>query len=66
MITAETIDPINMATNNDTIEIGDIVTIEPGLYFPDRAIGVRIEDTFVVNEDGRVASLCRGSRGLAP
>jgi Xaa-Pro aminopeptidase len=52
--------------NKDTIEVGDIVTIEPGLYFPERAIGVRIEDTFVVNEDGRVASLCRGSRGLAP
>jgi Xaa-Pro aminopeptidase len=54
------------ATNKDTIEVGDIVTIEPGLYFPDRAIGVRIEDTFVVNEDGRVSSLCRGSRGLVP
>lgn len=52
--------------NKDTIEVGDIVTIEPGLYFPERAIGVRIEDTFVVNEDGRVSSLCRGSRGLAP
>lgn len=54
------------ATNKDAIEVGDIVTIEPGLYFPDRAIGVRIEDTFSVNEDGRVSSLCRGSRGLAP
>ena len=52
--------------NKDTIEVGDIVTIEPGLYFPGRAIGVRIEDTFVVNENGRVSSLCRGSRGLAP
>jgi len=53
-------------SNRDLIEVGDIVTIEPGLYFPDREIGVRIEDTFVVGGDGRVRSLCRGSRGLAP
>jgi Xaa-Pro aminopeptidase len=53
-------------TNEDTIEVGDIVTIEPGLYFPDREIGVRIEDTLVVRDDGRVESLCRSDRGLAP
>jgi len=52
--------------NHDVIEVGDIVTIEPGLYFPDREIGVRIEDTFVVGADGRVQSLCRGDRGLLP
>ena len=53
-------------TNEDSIEVGDIVTIEPGLYFPDREIGVRIEDTLVVRDDGRVESLCRSDRGLAP
>ena len=52
--------------NEDTIEVGDIVTIEPGLYFPDREIGVRIEDTLVVRDDGRVESLCRSDRGLVP
>lgn len=54
------------AANQDMIEAGDIVTIEPGLYFPEREIGVRIEDTFVVASDGGVVSLCRGSRGLVP
>jgi Xaa-Pro aminopeptidase len=54
------------ATNLDQIEPGDIVTIEPGLYFPDRELGVRIEDTLVVNEDGRVETLCRSERGLRP
>jgi Xaa-Pro aminopeptidase len=53
-------------TNHDAVEIGDVVTIEPGLYFPDREIGVRIEDTLVVREDGRVESLCRSDRGLTP
>jgi Xaa-Pro aminopeptidase len=52
--------------NSDIIEPGDILTIEPGLYFPEREIGVRIEDTFVVREDGTVESLCRGSRALEP
>jgi Xaa-Pro aminopeptidase len=53
-------------SNLDEIEPGDIVTIEPGLYFPDREIGVRIEDTLVVGEDGRVETLCRSDRGLRP
>jgi Xaa-Pro aminopeptidase len=52
-------------TNHDVIEAGDIVTIEPGLYYPDRELGVRIEDTFVVREDG-VETLCRGAYGLEP
>lgn len=52
-------------TNHDLIETGDIITIEPGLYFPSREIGVRIEDTFVVTENG-VETLCRGDYGLRP
>jgi Xaa-Pro aminopeptidase len=52
-------------TNRDVIEAGDIITIEPGLYFPEREMGVRIEDTFVVREDG-VETMCRGDYGLRP
>ena len=52
--------------NGDVIEAGDVITIEPGLYFPDREIGVRIENTFVVGEDGRARTLCRGGYGLEP
>jgi len=52
--------------NSDMIEPGDIVTIEPGLYFPEREIGVRIEDTLVVLEDGSLETLCRSDRSLVP
>src|SRR5690349_15868679 len=54
------------AMNGDVVEAGDIITIEPGLYFPDREIGVRIEDTFVIGGGGRAHTLCRGSYGLEP
>jgi Xaa-Pro aminopeptidase len=53
-------------SNRDEVEVGDILTIEPGLYFPDREIGVRIEDTLVVGEDGGVETLARSSRALEP
>jgi Xaa-Pro aminopeptidase len=52
-------------SNRDLVEVNDILTIEPGLYFPDREIGIRIEDTFVVREGG-VESLCEGDYGLTP
>jgi Xaa-Pro aminopeptidase len=35
-------------------EIGSVFTIEPGIYIPEEKIGVRIEDTFYVNEQGKL------------
>ncbi len=52
--------------NRDTIEQGDILTIEPGLYYPDEGLGVRIEDTLVVESDGTLRTLCRSDRSLQP
>ncbi len=37
--------------SEDTLQIGNVVTIEPGVYLPGR-FGVRIEDLVVVSEDG--------------
>lgn len=49
--------------NQDVLEVGDVITIEPGLYFPERELGVRIEDTFLVTENG-VETMCRSGYGL--
>lgn len=45
------------ATEKDTLSVGSVFTIEPGLYYPDRGMGVRLEDTYVVNQDGRIEPL---------
>ncbi len=34
------------------LEPGMVVTLEPGLYLPDEGIGIRIEDDYLVTEDG--------------
>ena len=53
------------AANHDVVEVADVLTIEPGLYYPSRGLGVRIEDTFVVTDSG-VESLSHSSRDLQP
>lgn len=37
----------------NTLLPGSVFTVEPGLYYPDRGMGVRIEDTYYVTPDGR-------------
>ncbi len=34
------------------LEPGDVITLEPGLYDPDRGWGVRLEDLFLVSAEG--------------
>lgn len=34
------------------LEPGDVFTIEPGIYIPDKKLGVRIEDDYVITDDG--------------
>jgi len=37
--------------SKDTLEAGNVITIEPGIYLPER-FGIRIEDTVVVTSSG--------------
>lgn len=41
----------------ETLMPGAVFTVEPGLYYPGRGIGVRLEDTFVCDLDGSFRSL---------
>lgn len=43
--------------SKDTLAIGNVITIEPGLYYPEQGFGVRVEDTFIVDEHGDLISL---------
>ena len=44
-------------TNTVLLEPGMVVTVEPGLYYPERGIGCRIEDLFYVRPDGTIENL---------
>jgi Xaa-Pro aminopeptidase len=45
------------AANKDRIEAGSLFTVEPGLYYPSRGLGIRIEDVAWVKPDGSVENL---------
>jgi Xaa-Pro aminopeptidase len=39
-------------SNTDTLKPGNVFTIEPGLYYPDRGMGVRLENTLWLSSEG--------------
>jgi Xaa-Pro aminopeptidase len=43
--------PVLRPESDDVLEPGNVVTVEPGVYFPGRA-GIRVEDLVVVTEEG--------------
>jgi Xaa-Pro aminopeptidase len=49
---------LSHVTGNDTLLApGHVVSVEPGLYYPEKGYGVRIEDTVAIAEDGSVVNL---------
>jgi len=47
----------NNATHDDCLSPGAVFTLEPGLYYPERGIGVRLEDTLWVDPEGGIRPL---------
>jgi len=45
------------ATEADVLAPGVVFTVEPGLYYPGRKLGVRLEDTLWMNADGQAEVL---------
>jgi Xaa-Pro aminopeptidase len=48
------LDVHDVGTLSDPLMPGDVFTIEPGLYLPQEQCGIRIEDDYVMVEDGVV------------
>lgn len=46
-----------MTGDDQRLAAGVVVTSEPGLYYPEKGMGFRIEDTFWVRPDGRMEML---------
>ncbi len=48
----------------DKLVAGNLITIEPGLYYPEQGFGVRIEDTFYITGSGELISLTEFRKDL--
>ena len=53
-----------MKTKGNTLQAGVVFTIEPGLYYPSKGMGVRIENTYYARPDGSFERLAEFDFGL--
>jgi Xaa-Pro aminopeptidase len=51
-----------LKNNTDTIKRGHVFTVEPGLYYPEKDFGVRLEDVVYISSRGKVTNLTRYPR----
>jgi len=47
----------DVPSNTDVLQPGHVFTCEPGLYYPDRGFGMRIEDVIWIDLDGIIHNL---------
>ena len=45
------------SSDDNILKPGVVMTIEPGLYYPEKGMGARIEDTYWVRSDGKIELL---------
>ncbi|MEM7530665.1 MAG: Xaa-Pro peptidase family protein [Chloroflexota bacterium] len=49
---------LSHAAGNDTLlQPGHVVSVEPGLYYPEKGFGVRVEDSVAFDEEGNLVTL---------
>jgi Xaa-Pro aminopeptidase len=48
---------ISHLSQQDQFAVGNVITIEPGLYYPEDGYGVRVEDTYIVTPAGELESI---------
>lgn len=48
---------IHHLRKEDIFQVGNCITIEPGLYYPEKGVGMRVEDLMIVTEAGELLSL---------
>jgi Xaa-Pro aminopeptidase len=48
---------LTQSREDNILKPGVVFTVEPGLYYPEKGIGVRIEDTYWVRSDGKMEML---------
>ena len=56
--------PSFYSKDDDVLLPGSVITVELGLYYPDRGLGVRIEDTVWVRPDGVLETLVEFPKDL--
>jgi len=44
----------NQSTFRNKLQVGNVIALEPGLYFPEKCLGVRIESDYLITEGGAV------------
>ena len=47
----------HLSKEDEVFEVGNVLTIEPGVYYPERGFGMRVEDLFIIDESGALVSL---------
>lgn len=48
------LDVHDVGDTREALQVGDVITIEPGVYIPEEALGIRIEDDYWIVQDGAV------------
>ena len=45
-------DTHDIGKRDSVLQVGNVITVEPGIYIPEEGIGIRIEDDILVTKDG--------------